>query len=49
MNINTFKEIGNETINLMYSKTDEQKELHIRKLLEKFPNLNPIILMVLTK
>ncbi len=42
-----FQDIGNETVNLINAKTKEQKELHSKRLLEKMPNINPLILLML--
>ena len=42
-----FQDIGNETVNLINSKTPEQKALHVKQLLEKFPNMDPLLLFLL--
>lgn len=42
-----FEEIGDIIQNLINSKTKEQKRLHEKELLNKFPNLNPFFLLIL--
>lgn len=44
-----FLDISNETVNLINAKTEEQKKLHSKKLLEKMPNINPLFLLILEK